>query len=116
MSILYDLGYAVLFILYIPILLLKGKLHRGYCVRLGAIPKTISERLSNKQNLWLHAVSVGEVLAIVDLIKRIKREYPEYQIVLTTVTKTGYTLACQNFKDDVVFGDDLNRFVELINV
>lgn len=39
--------------------------------------------------LWIHAVSVGEVIAISTFIKRLKKAHPEVTIVLTTTTPTG---------------------------
>lgn len=46
-------------------------------------------KLSNKRPLWIHAVSVGEVIAVSPLIKEIKERYPEQPILLTTTTSTG---------------------------
>ncbi|MBY6198442.1 lipid IV(A) 3-deoxy-D-manno-octulosonic acid transferase [Vibrio hangzhouensis] len=47
--------------------------------------------LSNarSQPIWIHAVSVGEVIAISPLIKRLKKAHPDMVIVLTTTTPTG---------------------------
>lgn len=42
-----------------------------------------------KPTIWVHAVSVGEVQASVPLIYHLKSSYPEYQILITTVTVTG---------------------------
>ena len=39
--------------------------------------------------LWIHAVSVGEVIAVTPLIRRIKSKYPDLPIVVTTTTTTG---------------------------
>lgn len=39
--------------------------------------------------IWIHAVSVGETLAVTPLIKKLKQEYPHLSIVLTTTTSTG---------------------------
>jgi len=39
--------------------------------------------------IWIHAVSVGEVLAVTPLIKQLKIDNPEQTIVLTTTTSTG---------------------------
>lgn len=39
--------------------------------------------------LWVHAVSVGETIASVPLIKRLKSDYPSLQVVVTTMTPTG---------------------------
>lgn len=39
--------------------------------------------------LWIHAVSVGETIAVTPFIKRMKEKYPHQKIVLTTTTSTG---------------------------
>lgn len=44
---------------------------------------------STSQPIWIHAVSVGETIAITPLIKLIKQKHPRLQILLTTTTPTG---------------------------
>jgi 3-deoxy-D-manno-octulosonic-acid transferase len=44
---------------------------------------------SNSAPLWIHAVSVGEVIAVSPLIKRLKQQSPEQSVLLTTTTSTG---------------------------
>lgn len=51
----------------------------------GATPSLTS----STQPLWIHAVSVGEVLAVTPLIQRLKQLKPELDIVITTTTTTG---------------------------
>ncbi|MBF0134009.1 MAG: 3-deoxy-D-manno-octulosonic acid transferase [Magnetococcales bacterium] len=43
--------------------------------------------------IWIHAVSVGETLAAQGLIQALQRDYPHYELVLSTVTKTGRQIA-----------------------
>jgi 3-deoxy-D-manno-octulosonic-acid transferase len=45
--------------------------------------------------IWIHAVSVGEVIASVPLIKRIKQRHPSLEIVISTVTDTGQKVALE---------------------
>ncbi|VAX10790.1 3-deoxy-D-manno-octulosonic acid transferase [hydrothermal vent metagenome] len=51
--------------------------------------------------IWIHAVSVGEVQAVVPLIKQLQEHHPDQPIVITTTTPTG----SQRVKE--LFGDDL---------
>jgi len=51
--------------------------------------------------LWVHAVSVGEVQAATPLVKRLLDCYPQYQILITTVTPTGAQRVRQRFGDSV---------------
>ncbi len=39
--------------------------------------------------IWIHAVSVGETLAVTPLVKKLKEQYPQLSIVITTTTPTG---------------------------
>jgi 3-deoxy-D-manno-octulosonic-acid transferase len=43
--------------------------------------------------VWVHAVSVGEVMAALPLIKRLRERYPSKQIVFSTITDTGQKVA-----------------------
>lgn len=52
-------------------------------------------------NLWVHAVSVGEVNAAEPLIKALQRDYPHSDVVVTTVTPTGAARVEQLFGDSV---------------
>jgi len=53
--------------------------------------------------MWVHAVSVGEVLAVSGLIEELRRHYPEHRIVITTTTDSGQALARKRFGEENVF-------------
>ncbi len=55
--------------------------------------------------LWIHAVSVGEVLSAVTLARRLKAAYPERPLVISTTTMTGQALARErmSFADAVIY-------------
>jgi len=57
--------------------------------RFGCVPYCSN---SNRP-IWIHAVSVGEVVASIPLLKGIKASYPDCEIVLSTVTDTGQKVA-----------------------
>lgn len=44
---------------------------------------------TNESPIWIHAVSVGETLSVSPLIKKLKSQYPDQPIVITTTTPTG---------------------------
>ncbi len=47
----------------------------------------------DSQRIWIHAVSVGEVIAAVPLIKKIKERHPAAEVIVSTVTDTGQKVA-----------------------
>jgi 3-deoxy-D-manno-octulosonic-acid transferase len=53
-------------------------------------------------SIWIHAVSVGEVVAASSLIAALRLRYPEYPVVVTTVTPTGAHRVHDLFGDDVL--------------
>ncbi len=81
--IIYLLMPVVLFLLYRP---RQGK--PGFGVRwkehFGFVNKT-----DGRSPLWIHAVSVGETIAVTPLIKELKKCHPDLPILLTTTTRTG---------------------------
>ena len=59
-------------------------------------------QFKSRENLWVHAVSVGEILTISELINQLTATFPQYQIICSTVTTTGYALAQEKFKDKAI--------------
>ena len=85
---LYNTLLACLLILSAPYLFFRGlfqkKFRNQLIQRMGFF-----RDLTFKRPIWVHAASVGEVFCTVPLLKRIKREFPYFEIVLTTMTSTG---------------------------
>lgn len=53
------------------------------------------------KSIWIHAVSVGETLAAIALIKTLLTRHPDYTVIVTTTTPTGSEQVLKNFKDQV---------------
>ncbi len=98
MMVLYDFVFALSMILYLPILIQRG-LHPGFRERLGFISQEMIETLAATRNIWVHAVSVGEAVAVEGIITGLRRDYPGHRIVLTVTTKTGHSFARQKYRD-----------------
>lgn len=77
------------------------KYREGLAERLGRVPARLREGKSPL--IWLHAVSVGEVLAASRLVHMMDRALPRHRIIISTTTRTGQDLARQRFGPDRVF-------------
>lgn len=110
MYLVYSLLMGLVAILLTPYWLVHGIRHKKYLSnlreRLGlsfpALERLPAERPGA---IWLHAVSVGEVLAGVTLAKRLKEQFPERPLVVSTTTITGQGLANERmpFADAVIY-------------
>lgn len=69
------------------ILLAKKRCRRGLAQRLGFLPVRLTR--SSGPVVWVHAVSLGEVVAAVPLVRALHARHPDYRIVVSTVTETG---------------------------
>jgi len=78
-----------------------GKYGKGLAERLGRIPATLVA--DSRPAVWVHAVSVGEVLAVSGLITELKRHFPRHRVVVSTTTDSGQKLARERFGEENVF-------------
>lgn len=80
------------------------KYREGLKERLGRVPDTLrSAARDGKPVIWLHAVSVGEVLAVSRLVEEFGAAFPEYRLFISTTTRTGQALARERFGAERVF-------------
>jgi 3-deoxy-D-manno-octulosonic-acid transferase len=113
MYVLYNLLTAVGMALLSPYFLVRGLMHGKYLdnipERLGwKFPHELRGAASGRakgKSIWIHAVSVGEVLAVLPLAKQIKLQYPEWRLVVSTTTATGQRLARErmDFADAIFY-------------
>ena len=75
----------------------------GLGERLGRVPGWLRTGAEGRPVIWLHAVSVGEVLAITRLVQEIEASLPNYQLRVSTTTRTGQDLARERFGAERVF-------------
>ncbi|MGA3264981.1 MAG: 3-deoxy-D-manno-octulosonic acid transferase [Terracidiphilus sp.] len=85
------------------------KYREGLLERLGWVRwgrgglQTNGSRGAKPPVIWLHAVSVGEVLAASRLVEELDRGLPGYRLVISTTTRTGQALARERFGRKRVF-------------
>ena len=85
---------------YVPGAMARRRLpHRGWSMRLGCYPATMTRSLRGREAIWVHAVRVGEVLAARPLLQALARAAPEAPLALSTITPSGFAVAAQQMAD-----------------
>ena len=86
--------------------------------RFGFVP----EIDASQEVVWIHSVSVGETLAAVPLIKKLKKLYPDKLLVITTTTLTGSERVQSIFSSGIYhvyapydLPDTVNRFLRRVH-
>ena len=79
-----------------------GKYRAGFGERLGRVPDRLAKQ-PLRGTIWVHAVSLGEVLAIRGLVTELRRRLPAHRVVVSTTTDTGQKLARERFGEENVF-------------
>jgi 3-deoxy-D-manno-octulosonic-acid transferase len=108
MYILYNIFLTVATFLLLPVILFKiatvRKYRGGITQKLGRVRKGVMRRIRASRPIWVHAVSVGEVMAAHPLIRELRKRYPRKKLILSTVTVTGNFTARQRVPEaDAVF-------------
>jgi 3-deoxy-D-manno-octulosonic-acid transferase len=106
-SFLYSVALAVGMLASLPYWLFQmahhGKYRKGFAERLGRLPSGLQLPKEKEPVIWVHAVSVGEVLAVAGLVEELQRRLPRHRIFISTTTDTGQALARKRFGEASVF-------------
>jgi len=107
------LGSLLALPFYLVMGLTRGKYLASFRQRLGSDPDGGSQR-----DVWIQAVSVGEVMIARTIADQLRRAIPQLTFVITTTTDTGQELARKQFPDDPIryfpfdFSFAVNRFLD----
>src|SRR3990170_3518799 len=123
MYLLYSVLIVAFFAVMSPYLAYQAVRYRKYVrslpQRLGYLP--LSFNLDGDESIWIHAVSVGEVLTARALLPELRTRYPRLRVFLSTTTMTGQEIARNNLQYvDAVFyfpfdlGFVVNRTLRLV--
>ncbi len=96
--VIYNILFAILFVLFLPHYLLRmrrrGGYRRNFLQRLACYDSSVRTALSTDQErIWIHAVSVGELFVAFKFIEALRQWKPSLAFVLTTTTSTGHAIA-----------------------
>ncbi len=97
MKFLYDILTIILVLAAIPVFVFRLIREKGFGERLkqsfGFLPSAALEPVAGKNCLWLHAASVGEIVATSPIVREIRRQLPGVPVLISVVTANGYEMA-----------------------
>jgi len=90
---LYNILFTIFFVFASPYyfwrMRRRGNWRKGFAQRFGIYGTKLKQALTNRDRVWLHAVSVGEVNVCTQIIQGIERRLPNLKLVVSTTTTTG---------------------------
>lgn len=104
MIIIYNIFIFIALLIGIPVILpavlCSEKRRKTFLPRLGIMPfqralREASNQLNPEKPIWVHALSVGEVLSAAPLLSGLAQKYADHPVILTVSTLTGYQIALE---------------------
>ena len=104
MQIAYNIFACLISLPVLLIFLVRATRERGFVERIrqsmfGFFPAHALDKVEKKNCIWVHAASVGEIVATSPLIKEFRKEFPHSPILVSVVTTSGYEMANRIIKD-----------------
>jgi 3-deoxy-D-manno-octulosonic-acid transferase len=104
LQVAYNVAFITFFLVTGPFFLWRlwrrGKLLPQFGQRFGFYSKEAREKLKPGADLWIHAVSVGEAMIALVLIRRLREMRPNLRVVVSTTTATGFAVAKDQLEDE----------------
>ena len=101
MYLLYSVATLIALLALSPYFVYQALRHKKYVgnlgQRLGILPVALN--LDSEPSIWIHAVSVGEVLSTRPVIEELRKRYPSLRLFLSTTTRSGQQLARRSITD-----------------
>ncbi len=113
-NILFTLGFILSSPYYFVRMRRRGNWQKGFAERFGKYSTKLKQALTNRDVLWMHAVSVGEVNLCTQLIRALETRMPNLKIVVSTTTTTGMGELHRKLPNDIskiYYPIDYRRFV-----
>lgn len=94
MYVAYSILLGLCFLLIIPLYFFRLRVLKGERLFLGErMGRGLPKRKTDGPLVWLHAVSVGEILSLQSFIPELRKARPGCEIALSALTNTGYRMA-----------------------
>jgi len=98
---LYSVATLIALVALSPYFLYQALRHKKYVgslgQRLGYLPVALN--LDGEASIWIHAVSVGEVLSTRPVLEELRKRYPSLRLFLSTTTRSGQQIAQRSITD-----------------
>jgi 3-deoxy-D-manno-octulosonic-acid transferase len=94
---IYNIALILVLMASTPVWLLRPRWRDGLRERLGDGAERVAHALAGRQQVWVHAVSVGEVIAVSRLVEELDARLGRGSVVISTTTRTGQELARERF-------------------
>lgn len=104
MYLLYELLHGAALVLAAPYLFYRSATEPGYWTSLRARFGSEAPPADARPSIWIHAVSVGEVIAASVLVPALRAAFPEHRLVVSVTTVTGRRVADDKLAEaDAIF-------------
>ena len=98
-NLLFPLALLVILPRYLARMFRRGDYRRDFGQRFARYSPELRNRLASGQWLWVHAVSVGELLIALKLLAELHRRRPEWKFIVSSTTSTAHALALSKQQD-----------------
>ena len=103
MRFFYNALFPIVVLALLPAYLLRmvrrGNYRRDFTQRFGRYSPDLHRRFATGEWLWIHAVSVGELLVALKIIEELHRRRPEWRFVVSSTTSTAHGIALEKQKE-----------------
>ena len=93
LRLVYHIAAILAVILFTPVFCVRAVREKGFVQRikqqLGFLPKHALDKVARKNCIWVHAASVGEIVAASPLITEFHKKFPQSPILVSVFTSSG---------------------------